>query len=361
METGMTLFESNRKSVLESIEHKKSFTLVYITIISWHDLDLSKCIDVVRRKLTLYQPKVEWYRVFDKEFLLVCHAQSQARLISQELSNIEYLKIHFLYVQDRKFPALNYVRQVYLQNTNSDERKECSSQKSLVTEEFEIVFQPILHHNRQLSFEALSRWRGEEMGSISPGICIPILNIVSLIELTKNIIKKAVDLLSRYNEIVYVSINLSASLIKDITWLIEHLDEIGITNNNRIAFEISEEIIMGIEASENLKIIRDRGHIIFIDGFGSGSGNSNFQYMSLLPLDGVKLDRLFISGKSNKKVMELLTNIIKALDLEVIIEGVDNVEQLNTLSEAQYDSIQGYYISRPLTINELTKFMNDNC
>ena len=118
---------------------------------------------------------------------------------------------------------------------------------------------------------------------------------------------------------------------------------------------------MGIEASENLKIIRDRGHIIFIDGFGSGSGNSNFQYMSLLPLDGVKLDRLFISGKSNKKVMELLTNIIKAIDLEVIIEGVDNVEQLNTLSEAQYDSIQGYYISKPLTINELTKFMNDNC
>ncbi|MED4887455.1 EAL domain-containing protein [Lysinibacillus fusiformis] len=361
METGITLFESNRKSVLKSIEHKKSFALVYITIISWHELDLSKCIDVVMRKLTLYQPKVEWYRVFDKEYLLVCHAKSQARLISQELSNIEYLKIHYLYVQDRKLPALNYVRQVYLQNTNSDEIKECSSQKGLVTEEFEIVFQPILHHNRQLSFEALSRWRWEEMGSISPGICIPILNIESLIELTKNIIKKAVDLLSRYNEIVYVSINLSASLIKDITWLIEHLDEIGITNNNRIAFEITEETIMGIEASENLKIIRDRGHIIFIDGFGSGSGNSNFQYMSLLPLNGVKLDRLFISGKSNKKVMELLTSIIKALDLEVIIEGVDNVEHLNTLSDAQYDSIQGYYISKPLTINELTKFMNDNC
>ncbi len=359
METGMTLFESNRKSVLESIEHKKSFTLVYITIISWHDLDLSKCIDVVRRKLTLYQPKVEWYRVFDKEFLLVCHAQSQAHLISQELSNIEYLKIHYLFVQDRQLPALNYVRQVYLQNTTSDELKECSSQK--ITEEFEIVFQPILHHNRQLSFEALSRWRGEEMGSISPGICIPILNIESLRELTKSIIKKAVDLLSKYKEIVYVSINLSASLLKDITWLIEHLNEMGITNNNRIAFEISEEIIMGKEASENLKMIRDRGHIIFIDGFGSGSGNLNFQYMSLLPLDGVKLDRLFISGKSNKKVMELLTNIIKALDLEVIIEGVDNVEQLNTLSEAEYDSIQGYYISRPLTINELTKFMNDNC
>ncbi len=115
---------------------------------------------------------------------------------------------------------------------------------------------------------------------------------------------------------------------------------------------------MGIEARANLKIIHDRGHSIFIDDFGTG--NSNFQYMTLFPLDGVKLDRLFISGKSNKKVMELLTKFIKAMGLEVIIKGVDNVEQLNSLSKAQYDSIQGYYISKPLTINELTKFICEN-
>lgn len=356
METG--IFESNRKSVLKSIERKKTFALVYITIISWHDLNTSKHIDVVERKLTLYQQEVEWYRVFDKEYILICHAQSQAQLIMQELSNIEFLKIQYLYVQDRKLPALNYVRQVYSQNTKSSEIKECMSQKDLATEEFEIVFQPILHNNRQISFEALSRWQSEDMGSMSTGICIPILHIENLIELTKNIINKAVELLSRYNEIIYVSIHLSAPLIKDITWLIQHLDEISFNNNHRIAFEITEETIMGIEARANLKIIHDRGHSIFIDDFGTG--NSNFQYMTLFPLDGVKLDRLFISGKSNKKVMELLTKFIKAMGLEVIIKGVDNVEQFNSLSKAQYDSIQGYYISKPLTINELTKFICEN-
>lgn len=313
---------------------------------------------MVERKLTLYQQEVEWYRVFDKEYILICHAQSQAQLIMQELSNIEFLKIQYLYVQDRKLPALNYVRQVYSQNTKSSEIKECMSQKDLATEEFEIVFQPILHNNRQISFEALSRWQSEDMGSMSTGICIPILHIENLIELTKNIINKAVELLSRYNEIIYVSIHLSAPLIKDITWLIQHLDEISFNNNHRIAFEITEETIMGIEARANLKIIHDRGHSIFIDDFGTG--NSNFQYMTLFPLDGVKLDRLFISGKSNKKVMELLTKFIKAMGLEVIIKGVDNVEQLNSLSKAQYDSIQGYYISKPLTINELTKFICEN-
>ncbi|MEQ6357994.1 EAL domain-containing protein [Lysinibacillus sp. M3] len=359
METGITKFESNRKSVLKSIEDKKSFTLVYITISSWHNLNTSKCIDVVKMKLAMYQTEVECYRVFDKEYILVCNVQSQAHLIIQDLSNIEYLKIHYLSVQDRRLPALNYVRQVYLQNTNSNAIKEYISHKGLLTDEFEIVFQPILHNNTQVSFEALSRWKCEELNSISPGIFIPILDIESLIKLTKNIINKAVDLLKRYNDIVYVSINLTDSLIKDISWLIEHLNEINFNNNSRIAFELTEETLTGIEAKaiENLKIIRDRGHIVFIDDFGSG--NLNFQYISLFPLDGVKLDRLFISGQSNKKVIEMLTKFIKALNLKVIIEGVESVEQLNSLSEAEYDSIQGFYISKPLTMNDLSIFMNE--
>lgn len=357
METGITKFESNRKSVLKSIEDKKSFALVYITISSWHNLNTSKCIDVVKKKLAMYQTEVECYRVFDKEYILVCNVQSQAHLIIQDLSNIEYLKIHYLSVQDRKLPALNYVRQVYLQNTNSNAIKEYISHKGLLMDEFEIVFQPILHNNRQVSFEALSRWKCEELGPMSPGIFMPILDIENLVELTKNIINKAVDLLKRYNDIVYVSINLTASLIKDISWLIKHLNEINFNNNSRIAFEITEETLMGIEVRENLKIIRDRGHIIFIDDFGSG--NLNFQYISLFPLDGVKLDRLFISGQSNKKVIEMLTKFIKALNLKVIIEGVESVEQFNSLSEAEYDSIQGFYISKPLTMNDLSIFMNE--
>lgn len=72
----------------------------------------------------------------------------------------------------------------------------------------------------------------------------------------------------------------------------------------------------------------------------------------------MKLDRLFIEGNSNKKVVALLTKFIKTLDLKVIIEGVESVEQLNSISEAEYDSIQGYYVSKPLTINELMLFMN---
>ena len=357
METGITKFESNRKSVLKSIEDKKSFALVYITISSWHNLNTSKCIDVVKRKLAIYQTEVECYRVFDKEYIVVCNVQSQAHLIIQDLANIDYLKIHYLSVKDRRLPALNYVKQVYLQNTNSNAIKEYISHKGLLTDEFEIVFQPILHNNRQVSFEALSRWKCEESGSISPGIFMPILDIENLVELTKNIINKAVDLLKRYNDIVYVSINLTSALIKDISWLIEHLNEINFNNSSRIAFEITEETLMGIEVRENLKIIRDRGHIIFIDDFGSG--NLNFQYISLFPLDGVKLDRLFISGQSNKKVIEMLTKFIKALNLKVIIEGVESVEQLNSLSEAEYDSIQGIYISKPLTMNDLSIFMNE--
>lgn len=92
-------------------------------------MNTSKCIDVVKRKLAMYRTEVECYRVFDKEYILVCNVQSQAHLIIRDLSNIEYLKIHYLYVQDRRLPPVNYVRQVYSQKTNCNVVKETCHRK----------------------------------------------------------------------------------------------------------------------------------------------------------------------------------------------------------------------------------------
>ncbi|MFY0521100.1 EAL domain-containing protein [Lysinibacillus sp. UGB7] len=356
----MTTFESNRKTVLKSINRKKSFTLIYITLKDsrWLDINQYKSeLLSLETKLKAYRSEAECYRVFEEEFVLVC-VSSTAQVIIRELEGYTNLTVHYLFVENRKLPALNYIRQVYKQNMASNVVQDNILNKGFAIEEFRTVYQPILHKNEKLSFEALSRWNSRDLGVVAPNVFIPILdNEGLLIDLTKKIIDETVELLNQYKEIVYITINLTASLVKDITWLIEHLDRICFQETKRIAFELTEDSLAGIEIRENLKLIRDRGHLLFIDDFGSGY--SNFQYLATFQFDGVKLDRLFMGEQTNKKVIVLLSKFIKALDLKFIIEGVERYEQLTFLLETKYDAIQGYYVSHPLDKDDVDKYMNE--
>lgn len=357
----LSAFESNRKSLLKSINCKNTFTLIYITLKNsrWLDNNLYKKETLsLEKTLKSYQTDAECYRVFEEEFVLICVNSTKAQLLIRELEGVNDLTVQYLFVENRKLPALNYVRQVYKQNIASNAIQEYILNKGFDIDEFSTVFQPILHKNEQLSFEALSRWNSKDLGAVTPNVFIPVLdNEGLLIDLTKKIINETVELLNKYKEIVYITINLTTSLVKDISWLIEHLNKIEFHEHRRIAFELTEESLAGIEIRENLKRIRDRGHLLFIDDFGSGY--SNFQYLAKFQFDGVKLDRLFIGDQSNKKVIILLSKFIKALDLKFIIEGVENYEQLSNLLETKYDAIQGYYVSQPLTKDGLANFMEE--
>lgn len=360
MPLSSTQFETNRSLAIESIDSKVSFTLIYVKLKNsrWDDSNqFTKALDTLEKKLNILSCQIEGFRVFEDEFVFIVEAL-EAQKIIKELTSNECLQIKSLHVENRQLPALHYLRQVSNQTETMNSVHKNILKYGIDVDEFSTVFQPILHKNNQLSFEALMRWNSKDLGTITPTVFIPILEREGfLVKLTENIIDEAVTLLKKYKQIVYITINLTASLVKDITWLLEHLESIEFGENSRIAFELTEDSLVGIEVRKNLKRIRDRGHLLFIDDFGTGY--SNFQYLATFQFDGVKLDRVFIGEQTNKNVIILLSNFIKALDLKFIIEGVERIEQLSFLLETKYDAIQGYYISQPLKQKELDSFISN--
>ena len=352
-------FEKNRKDLLKCISCKSVFSLIYISFKNWRWINIEEYdreIKELEKRLELYNEVTQMYRTFDEEFVLVCNEQSKALEIVQELRNLKNLSIHQLFVNERKLNAVDYVKQIYIKSLNNKELIEYTLNKEFLIDEFKTVFQPILHRTNKYSLEALSRWNSKKLGSVPPNDFIPILDRNGkLADLTKKIINESVELLKCFEELVYITINLPASLVKDITWLTEHLDSIGFQDNERLAFELTEESSIGPEMRENLKSIRSRGHLLFIDDFGSGY--ANFQYLASFQFDGVKLDRLFVADPINKDVVILISKLVKSLDLKLIIEGVEKIEQINGLLDTKYDAIQGYYISYPLNKKDLTAFL----
>ncbi|WDV09319.1 EAL domain-containing protein [Lysinibacillus irui] len=353
----MTLFStnyvSNRDCAIESINGKTSFALIYVKLkdSKWNEggQNTKDDLDFLERTVSSQRGSIEWYRVYEDEFVIILDIQEASKII-KEITLNDGMVVQSLLVENRQLPALHYLRQV------SNRSENAVFKDGLDIKEFSTVFQPILHKNNQLSFEALMRWNSKDLGIITPNVFIPILDREGLlINLTKKIINDVVAILNKYKQIVYITINLTASLVKDITWLLEHLESINFNENRRIAFELTEESLASIEVRDNLKRIRERGHLLFIDDFGTGY--SNFQYLATFNFDGVKLDRVFMGEQTNKKVIVLLSKFIKALDLKFIIEGVERFDQFSFLLETKYDAIQGYYISQPLKQIELDNFI----
>jgi EAL domain-containing protein (putative c-di-GMP-specific phosphodiesterase class I) len=98
-----------------------------------------------------------------------------------------------------------------------------------------------------------------------------------------------------------------------------------------------------------------------IDDFGTGYSSIN--YLQRYPVDYIKIDRSFLSQAPQNKVqvalLDALLQVARALDINVIAEGVETRQQWELLQRQRCDFAQGYFISEPLPLNELLKFLKD--
>ena len=95
-----------------------------------------------------------------------------------------------------------------------------------------------------------------------------------------------------------------------------------------------------------------------LDDFGTGY--SNMQRIVKLPFDIIKLDRTFTELYDNPKLGIVLTNainMIKAMKMKIVVEGVETEEMLKLFSELECEYIQGYYFSKPIPLEEFVKFI----
>ena len=239
--------------------------------------------------------------------------------------------------------------------------------KALANEEFFLYFQPKfnLKRNAITSVEALIRWRNHKNEFISPTDFIPIAEETGLINpIGEWVLKQACLAAKQWRALghdISVAINLSAVQLHNQN-LISHIQtalEAADLQAQHVEVEITETAIMReMELiSEQLQNLHKMGLSISLDDFGKGY--TSITYLKKFPISTIKIDQSFISGIPDKKndaiITTALINLAHSLDLEVIAEGVETIEQYNYLLNNDCDIIQGYYISKPLPLEELLK------
>ena len=253
------------------------------------------------------------------------------------------------------------------------ERLNHDFKKALANNEFKVFFQPKVNIEGDKfvlsSAEALVRWIHPELGFISPGMFIPLFeengNIRDLDRYVWNETAKQIKMWKdKFNITLPVSVNVSrvdmfdASVAKTIY---------DIVKANKIdAKDLYLEITESAYNNETDQIIgiinelKDMGFRIEIDDFGSGYSSLNT--LATLPFDILKLDMKFVKDmfKNDKtlKMIGIVSDIAKYLNVKLVAEGVETKEQLDKLKELKYDIIQGYYFSKPVSSIEFEQFFN---
>ncbi len=214
--------------------------------------------------------------------------------------------------------------------------------------------------------EVLVRWIHPEEGFMPPGRFLSVLEKNGMIaKIDQYIWECACRILRRWSfegrKDLYLSVNISPKdfYMIDVPEVIIGLADKYELDRNKLRLEITESIMMD-DIDEKLKTIdklREAGFIVEMDDFGSGYSSLNM--LKDMPVDVLKLDMIFLKDTSHnertKKIMSLIIDLAKSLDVPVIAEGVETVEQVDFLVEMGCDFFQGYYFARPVSLEEYEK------
>ena len=221
-------------------------------------------------------------------------------------------------------------------------------------------FQPQFDMDHKLrGFETLARMKDADGKNISPGEFIPVAEKVGLIEkVDESIFRKSAEffgkLIKQTDRKILLSINVSViHLIKGgfVSEVREILKEYDIPPE-QLEVEITESVMMEHDQKTINCIydLKDLGCKIAIDDFGTGY--SSLSYLNKIPADLLKIDKSFIDkmneNESSKQYVANIISIGHLMDFNVISEGVEEPEQLETLRSIGCDYIQGYIWGKPL-------------
>ena len=238
--------------------------------------------------------------------------------------------------------------------------------RGLNQNEFVLYYQPQLNllTNRLEGVEALIRWQHPEKGILSPAHFLDDIEALGLnAKLDKYVLDRACDAISRWHKQfqrkINVAVNISAVEFQDpklVTRIQALLFKYDIPPKC-LELEITENVVItDIEsAMATIVLLQNMGIKVSIDDFGTGY--SSLAYLRKLPIDKIKIDQSFIKdvnkNDSDVTIVKSMIRLSHGLGKRVLAEGVEDVTQLELLRELSCDAVQGYYISKPLTEEEL--------
>ena len=239
--------------------------------------------------------------------------------------------------------------------------------KALSEKQFKVYYQPKYSITgdkpRLSSAEALIRWFHPEFGMVSPGQFISLFEENGLIQkLDRFVWNEAAEQIRQWKDKYGINIPVSVNVSRvdvfnsHLVSILENITQLNGLDNSRLLLEITESAYTddSEQIIETVKKLRRRGFRIEMDDFGSGYSSLNM--LTSLPIDALKLDMKFIRGicenQKKARLVGIMIDIARLLEVPVIAEGVETKEQMEMLKKLGCDIIQGYYFSKPLPPEE---------
>ncbi|HLV49539.1 MAG TPA: GGDEF domain-containing phosphodiesterase [Erysipelothrix sp.] len=233
-------------------------------------------------------------------------------------------------------------------------------------DELYVVFQPQIDimNNKVIGFETLTRWQHPELGLIAPHIIFSIAERSDFdVTLSRWVLTETLQFIKKLDEAglhdLIVSFNASISVIEKKGFVHNLIALLAYEElpPSRLGVEVTETRIDTVSGmlSEIIKELSSYGITVSIDDYGRGY--SSLIRLKSLDVDVVKIDKSFIDdiGRDERFIASIV-EMAKSLNLKLVAEGVETEEQLNWLRNNECEVVQGFYFSKPITIEEAIEF-----
>ncbi len=266
---------------------------------------------------------------------------------------------------------------VYDQEVEDRQREEdkllLELKRAIHNDELELYYQPQVDFYLGLTVgsEALIRWNHPTLGLLTPERFVHQLDHdVICLEFGDWLFRKAVqrlDKLSRSYSDRSVSINISASHIQHPAFfeqLTGALEGYSAALIKRLVIEVTESFKLSDHetAFDNTRKCKALGAKVSLDDFGTGYSSLN--QLRVLPIDEIKIDRAFVRNilteHNDFKLVSRILSLAENFEIDVVTEGVENLNQIDKLIMVGCRKVQGYYYSQPVSEAEFDQWLKDS-
>lgn len=231
-----------------------------------------------------------------------------------------------------------------------------------------LVFQPIfdLGCGQVIAYEALARWTEPELGEVSPSEFVPLAEQLGLIDtINQHLMAEAFAAARQWPDIIRLSFNLSAIQVCSPRCAETVLDalESAELGADRLQVEVTETALLADfeRARENLTRLKKAGATIVLDDFGAGY--ASIGYLRELSFDQIKLDGGLVTAaqdsEEGKRLLRAVIALCEVLGVSSVAEHVESVDLLRLVLELGCAAAQGFWLSRPVSAEELAAIMRD--
>ncbi|WP_419960922.1 EAL domain-containing protein [Psychrobacillus sp. BM2] len=409
-ETGLLSRHRLEEVVNEYIDEKKSFSFVFISIDQFYtlkeifnDQTETKMLNEFSKRLKIYfedsiiarsgrddfaivTPLSDWYIqgftnylkqnpiYLDSKVIPITVSGAITRYPEDQQSYLHLLKATTNTIQKVKLEGGSMITTLSKSDHSKLSRKvqiEKRLLEALNHNDLHVMFLPQkdVKTGAITSVEALVRWEDSMLGTVSPEELIPIAEETGMInEIGQYMLEKSCEqaaIWQRKGMPIKVSFNSSIrefrdkNMVKTIRKVLEKYN----CSPELIQIEFTEKFALEAEAEkaivQQIQKLQQDGIVFVLDDFGTGY--ASLRYLQMLPIGKLKIDKSFINSITQQEKLEKLVQGLvqfgQSLGLRVVAEGVETAEQFELLKQMGCDAVQGYYVSLPISAEEVEEML----